>query len=83
MGAKLDIEEASQRLKNSNEQTGSNKTKLKKLKNKIDAAFEIKKPACEETKEESKVEENLSEIEDLEQIESSIMENPQDFLPDF
>ena len=57
MGAKLDIEEASKRLKNSDEKTGSNKKKLKKMKEKIDAAFEIKKPEKQSDPEETKQEE--------------------------
>ena len=56
MGAKLDIEEASKRLKNSDEKTGSNKKRLKKMKDKIDAAFEIKKPERRANPEEVKQE---------------------------
>ena len=74
MGAKLDIEEASKRLKNSDEKTGSNKKRIKKLKDKIDAAFEIKKPGkhpiLEEMKEEDQIEETKHEDSQEEEADS-------------
>ena len=61
MGAKLDFEEASKRLKNLDVKTGSNKKRSKKLLDKIEATNEIKKPEKyfiqEELKEEDQIEE--------------------------
>ena len=67
MGANLDIYEAQQRLKNSQESSGSFKKKVAKLKKKIEGSFQPQKPAGEK-KEPEEVKDEMANPQDFVQV---------------